>query len=366
MRIRKHHSNRSRICLQAGRCFLFVVLICSNAWLVSVNQRLALIQVDQEAEEGFDMERNYSIAVSHPQKNNQPMLVSQAELQRRYAKFRYRAPLPRNINTYDPNQECGTAPKFASFFEQSGKVRSFRNEDKTLYNLFFRGQQARTTATLSQQKPKEKFTYVELGAFNGVRESNTRFFDVCLEWTGLLIEANPLKYSKLLETRPHAHCLNYAPSCTKPQTIDFHSVSFTNAAQANVPNFYDNTSLVQVPCDRLTPTVVDILGGHVSFFSLDVEGAEAMVLQTIFGDFETKISVDVWMVENVNHFCPPEPKGCVSRDESRSILQHAGYVGYHSVVLGSDLFVRPNSRYAHILEYRFRSKHVIPPEPAPG
>lgn len=325
---------------------LFVALICSNAWIFIVNQRLALIQVNQEAEEGLDMERNYSFAVSHPPKNNQPMLVSQAELQRRYAKFRYRDQQPRNIITYDPSQECGTAPKFASFFEQSGKVRSFRNEDKTVYNLFFHDQQARTTATLSQQKQEDKFTYVELGAFNGVRESNTRFFDVCLEWTGLLIEANPLKYSKLLETRPHAHCLNYAPSCTKPQTIDFHSVSFTNAAQANVPNFYDNTSLVQVPGDRLTPTVVDILGGHVLFFSLNVEGAEAMVLQTIFGDFETKISVDVWMVENVNHFCPPEPKGCASRDEARSILQHAGYVGFRSVVLGSDLFVRPNSRYA--------------------
>jgi hypothetical protein len=218
-----------------------------------------------------------------------------------------------------------------------------------IYELFFLAfQEQGITAAM------ENFTYVELGAFNGVRESNSRFFDVCLEWNGVLIEANPMKYPKLLETRPHAHCLNYAPSCSLPQQIDFHSVSFTNAAQANVPSTYDNSTLVHVPCDSLTPTLYDILGGYVTFFSLDVEGAEAMVLNTV--DF-SKIHVDVWMVENVNNFCQ---HGCPSVIESRAILQRAGYVGYNSVVMGSDLFVRSDSMYGKVLQDRYPHRRLPP------
>jgi hypothetical protein len=165
-----------------------------------------------------------------------------------------------------------------------------------------------------------------------------------------------MKYPKLLQTRPHAHRLNYAPSCPYPQEIDFHSKSFTNAAQANVRSFYDNdnASLVKVPCDSLTPSLVDILGGYVTFFSLDVEGAEAMVLNTV--DF-TKVHVDVWMVENVNHFCPLE-EHCQSRDESHAILQRAGYVGYRNIVLGSTIFVKPQSIYWTILESQFSQKRI--------
>jgi hypothetical protein len=204
---------------------------------------------------------------------------------------------------------------------------------------------------------------VELGAFNGKRESNTRFFDLCLHWDGLLIEANPLKYPKLLENRPHAHCLNYAPSCrndddepnkgdadsTTMRMIPFHSVAFTNAAQADVPNHYDNTTLVQVPCDEVTPPLLDILDGYVTLFSLDVEGAENQVLRTV--DF-SKVHVDIWMVETVNQFCQRE-EPCESRDESRAILHRAGYMGFQDVVYGSDIFVLPSSEYHKILSSRF-------------
>ena len=132
-------------------------------------------------------------------------------------------------------------------------------------------------------------------------------------------------------------------------TIPFHSVAFTNAAQANVPSHYDNTTLVDIPCDQLTPAVLDVLGGHVTFFSLDVEGAENQVLRTL--DF-SKVHVDIWMVENVNQFCHREER-CDSRDESRAILQRAGYVGFQDVVYGSDVFVLPSSEYDKILSSRF-------------
>jgi len=40
--------------------------------------------------------------------------------------------------------------------------------------------------------------YVECGAFDGEILSNTLFFELARNWTGLLAEANPAYYSKLL------------------------------------------------------------------------------------------------------------------------------------------------------------------------
>eukprot|EP00934_Nitzschia_sp_Nitz4_P008507 Nitzschia sp. Nitz4//scaffold24_size164493//39583//40365//NITZ4_002314-RA/size164493-processed-gene-0.224-mRNA-1//-1//CDS//3329544072//8497//frame0 len=240
-----------------------------------------------------------------------------------------------------PATDCGLPPKFEEYFAQSDRFRSSREEDKTLYYLFFDN---KTTTSSSQN-----LSYVELGAFNGIRESNTRFMDRCLGWTGLLIDANPMKYDKLLEVRPHAHCLQVAPSCSSPTEIGFHSVGYTNAAQANVPNEYDNSTLIQVPCDRFTPILKDILGGYATLVSLDVEGAEDQVLATV--DFD-QVHVEMWMVENVNNLCPRE-EDCPSRSRSRKILFGAGYVGYVDVIMGSDLFVFPNSTYDQVLSGRF-------------
>ena len=270
--------------------------------------------------------------------------VQQDQIPLNYDEYRYHRPEPRNES--QPRHECGKSPSFDSFFKQSDAVRSSRDEDKTIYELFFRSLYQQSSSVYNN------FTYVELGAFNGIRESNTRFFDICLHWDGLLIEANPMKYPRLLQTRPHAHRLNYAPSCTYPQQIGFHSVSFSIAAQANVPTGLDNTTLIQIPCDRLTPALIDLLDGYVTFFSLDVEGAEAMVLSTV--DF-SKIHVDIWMVESINNFCQGN---CSSRDESHAILQRAGYVGFVDVVFASTLFVKPKSKYWKILQERHPSKRL--------
>ena len=54
---------------------------------------------------------------------------------------------------------------------------SANSEDITIFDAFF-------------NKPEfidKKHTYLEIGAHDGVRESNSRFYDVCLGWNGLLV-----------------------------------------------------------------------------------------------------------------------------------------------------------------------------------
>jgi hypothetical protein len=277
-------------------------------------------------------------------------------------RYRYHPPMPRRTTeAMAPAKECGSHPNFDRFFLQGDTVRSSRNEDKSIYQRFFQHYNDYNSGGNSNSNPPHVHTYVEIGAFNGMRESNSRFFDVCLGWDGLLIEANPLKYPKLIRSRPHAHRMNFAASCdngkeeaagdggsgkNNNRTVDFYSVSFTNAAQANVPNaaMYNEDGerqVVPVPCGSMTPVLLDVFkstNGHVSFFSLDVEGAEAMVLENI--DF-AKVFVEIIIMENTNLFCR---KDCPSRDRARAILKNAGYIGFTNVILGSDLFVHPKSR----------------------
>ena len=255
--------------------------------------------------------------------------------------------------TDDDDDECGEGPDFQKFFDQDMKVRSRLNEDKNIYEYFFKNKnrQNKTTTESPLSPSSSSFTYLEIGAFDGKQESNSRFFDVCLGWDGLLVEANPMMYPRLIENRPNAHRVSLAASCSKEQaeqndTIGFIDSIFTNAAQVDTVNAeaYKERPKdpVQVPCGPLTPIILDLFpnGGHVTFFSLDVEGAEPKVLQNI--DFDL-VQIDIFMVENFNNFCTLN--NCPSRDEFRRILESKGYVWTSHKIQRSDLFVHQNSTF---------------------
>lgn len=234
-----------------------------------------------------------------------------------------------------PEVFCGTAPNFKEYFGmQSIKTRSRNDEDRDIYRLFF------TTF----QEIGQNGVYIEMGAFDGITEANTRLFDMCLGWTGLLIEANPSMYPKLLVNRPNAHRMSYAPSCSiedeaNNKTLPFHPYPWTNAGLLGKAKAYADKTVVDVPCGSLTPVIKDILGGHVDFFSLDVEGAEALVVENIAFD---EIVVELMIVENSNAFCMEH---CESRDRVRKRMKQVGYVRHSDVILKSDLYVHPDSKF---------------------
>lgn len=250
---------------------------------------------------------------------------------------------------HDPSDaidaNCGTSPQYASWFAQGLQNRSVHGEDRVLYERLFR-----------HVKPgSPRGTYVELGAYNGVQESNSRFYDVCLGWNGLLVEANPQEtiWDALVENRPTAHRMHFAASCSEETantaTVPFYKVLWTNAGQAEgVKSAYENAEKeeVDMPCGSLTPFIQDLLGGRVTFMSLDVEGAEPLVLEQI--DF-SKVVVDVMIIENFNAICGAV---CESRDRFRKIMVKAGYVKPpgHQFVPKSDLWFHPQSPFLQYLK----------------
>jgi hypothetical protein len=245
-------------------------------------------------------------------------------------------------NYSPPNQvfsgsapECGAGSDYGDFFKLSAKERSRYNEDKIIFETFFKD-----INDGGQSVHRVGGTYIELGAFDGQTESNSRFFDLCLGWKGLLIEGNPSTYEKTLQARPQAHRMSFAPSCKdEDSTAQFYSYPMANSGLEGRAKTYQGKPLIQVPCGPLGPVLEDMFQGEtIDFFSLDVEGAEPMVLETI--DFN-KVKIDVLMIEVKNNHCQ---KVCKSRDETRAIMQKAGYKRLEGLVPASDVYVHPQSK----------------------
>jgi len=143
--------------------------------------------------------------------------------------------------------------------------------------------------------------FIECGATDGEVYSNSLFFELERNWTGLLIEANPNYHRTLLDKNRRAFvlrsCLNteLRPATVRMQPagvlggiVDkMHQshIAFIGAAKKPV---------VTVNCFPLN-TITAALGiSHVDYLSLDVEGPEIEILRTV--DW-TRLHIDVITVE---------------------------------------------------------------------
>jgi len=242
-------------------------------------------------------------------------------------RYRYTEPQARDPPPFD----CGAAPDYGSFFKLKNTERSRSNEDLTIFNTFFK------------EQFNDQGVYIEMGAFNGMKESNTRFFDECLGWDGLLVEPNPIMTDQIIQNRPHAHRLFYAPSCTEEEEANGKTISFvaedsTRSSIEGLDAKKGTDDLVEVPCGTLTNVLLDLFPDrHINFYSLDVEGAEPMILRNL--DLNA-VTVNVMIAENVNRMCQED---CPAREEVRRIMvEQYNYALYPDVVERSDLFIHPD------------------------
>lgn len=203
-------------------------------------------------------------------------------------------------------------------------------EDVTIYDAFFSSDSFRG----------ENHTYMEIGAHDGVRESNSRFFDICLGWNGLLVEPHPKNYDRTVRLRPNAHHLGIAPSCTANEsgTILFPEHMYTSA-QVN-----EKGSKIEIHCGPLQYYLDALEIRHIDFWSLDVEGSELKVLETV--DFD-RTHVDVIIAESQNRLSYlPEIQKKV--EDVRLLLQNRGYLMINSVVVTkSDVFLHKRACPSH-------------------
>lgn len=120
-------------------------------------------------------------------------------------------------------------------------------------------------------------TFVEIGALDGYKFSNSLMLETCFDWTGVLIEASKANFEKLEKSARKAVKV-WSAICDHKTTIVF------GGSGERASQYSSEKGGIQTPCAPLQ-TVVEEQGGlpsgKATFLSLDVEGAELIVIKTI-------------------------------------------------------------------------------------
>lgn len=150
-------------------------------------------------------------------------------------------------------------------------------------------------------------TYLEMGALDGVKYSNTKFFDEELNWDGILIEPHPIDFKALASNRPRAKRYNKVVSDSSTPVMykyfdnpNLSAVSgiTSTLTEKNVDKFFESedewtkkvreTSLNEIELEPVTLDWVlnDAACNQLLLCSIDVEGHELNVLNSYSFDRE--------------------------------------------------------------------------------
>jgi len=151
--------------------------------------------------------------------------------------------------------------------------------------------------------------FVESGAFNGEKYSNTIYYE-SLGWQGLLVEPGHA-YFKIATKKRKAWVFHGAISPSKRSML----LNFTDEKHGEYSH-QNGTSSRQVQAEPLEKLIraIDSDRRTVDFWSLDIEGGECKVLEST--DFQ-KLQVGILLVE-MNK--TPENNACI-----RSVMERNGF-----------------------------------------
>ena len=176
-----------------------------------------------------------------------------------------------------------------NFYSQFG-------QDKFVYETFF--------------KDKKNGVFLEIGADDGIRFSNCKFFEESMDWNGIAIEARKIAYEKLVKNRK-CICLNTVLSDRIEET-EFLQLNGYGLGLSGLINKYDprhvtrienekknkdhlGSDIIMVNTERLDNILNNYNYTYIDFLSIDTEGSELDILKTI--DFN-KYYIDVITIED--------------------------------------------------------------------
>jgi FkbM family methyltransferase len=146
----------------------------------------------------------------------------------------------------------------------------------------------------------QKGFYIELGAHDGLFQSNTKMLEETCGWTGILIEPSPVAFRHLQQNRPNNILVNCC--CSNYNGItkgDFHGSPMSSIGGTRVKAAYDGpilldgvpmTEQIDVPVQTLNNIletagrlVAELASGsndlQIDLLVIDTEGHELEVLQ---------------------------------------------------------------------------------------
>ena len=185
--------------------------------------------------------------------------------------------------------------------------------------------------------------FVEVGASDGVEFSNTKFFEDELGFSGLLIEGAPFYYKSLIQNRPHCKCIHAAISNTEG-TADF----LYHSHLSGLPNHLHRSNVLcpdtkikreftkfSVPMRRLDIILRENAVPYIDYLSIDVEGGELEVLESMDWSIPVKVIViELWC-------SPGHPNEAVRNDLCRDILKSHKFILDRQLGL-NDIWLNPS------------------------
>jgi FkbM family methyltransferase len=127
---------------------------------------------------------------------------------------------------------------------------------------------------------KQNGFFIELGANDGLTQSNTAFFEKKLGWTGILIEPSEIAYNKCKINRPNSICLNYACVSNKYKDEYIYGDFSNDSLMASIDGIRNNNSnLIKVKAITLEQILNKYDCKQIDFLSLDTEGYELNILE---------------------------------------------------------------------------------------
>ncbi len=146
---------------------------------------------------------------------------------------------------------------------------------------------------IARYLPERSGTFVELGAFDGVTQSNTLYFER-RGWRGVLIEPTPAAFAECRENRPLAQVFNCAcvDQANAGKNVRMTAVGLMSIVDGTRDQDTENewvergeqlqqlqSETVVVPSRTLSDVLIEAGISSVDLLSLDVEGGELGVLQ---------------------------------------------------------------------------------------
>ena len=165
---------------------------------------------------------------------------------------------------------------------------------------YSQGGQSRFLDTLLNQM-KNGF-FVESGALDGEKFSNSLFFEIHRNWNGILIEPHPGSYQILRSKHRKAFSVNsclstYSYPAKIPIALDVApALSRFDKIETDLGRQRKNkvAKVKMIQCFPLYSILLACGRTNIDLFSLDIEGAELDVLKTIPW---TKVDIKVLLVE---------------------------------------------------------------------
>jgi len=196
---------------------------------------------------------------------------------------------------------------------------SARGEDAAVLRSFFTD---RVTG-----RPLRGGTFLEIGGANGLEQSNTWIFEVCLGWKGILVEAHPRFFAQLRRNRPATLNMQFA-ACARDAGLwaNFSAQRWTGARVITADDqptdgHRQSIQTVSVQCGQLGDHLARLQVERLDFVSVDVEGSELTVLQSL--DF-SRLTIGVVLVEVRGDGVRPGVMKHLLRHGMRYVGQFAG------------------------------------------